>query len=456
MLLPSLQEQYSKLLQQQTSQTGSNSFVNENAYYQVPFIKNNNAATATSGAHPPRPSPLTIESNNTSSNLTSSSVFKELERTIAGISEKLSFPGSLTPAVTRDTDDILTRSHPDRLYTQEINKSSSVEPKTFVELEASRRTSDSKEEATLFLVPSANPNVNKQPNYSLYSLDSLDEVNYCSSMSESEDDKTLIAEKFMKDKQLDEPRDKNENGFTNFYPENRNEDLYVKDIFTDKCLDEDYKPEEFEKVDEEGTEGRVKTVRFEQVPLIDPDHETISSGDEVKNDNIDLPENDDVDFVVKDTVEHVLDGEKSRVHEEQLLVEVKINQDGKNDVTNGDSQRQMKANAVQENRMEKGVLRGGRKKTNNSDKKIEKEARGDESDTNKKQFYESPNRVESKPIMEVVSQISKMKEPGKHLPRDLTGGADYVGGIKPGYAATQITALSYLFKELMSLLSDRS
>ena len=58
--------------------------------------------------------------------------------------------------------------------------------------------------------------------------------------------------------------------------------------------------------------------------------------------------------------------------------------------------------------------------------------------------------------MDVVSQLSCLKKSEKSHPKEPLSGSNYTGGIKPGFAATQITALSYLFRELTRLLSDRS
>ena len=70
-------------------------------------------------------------------------------------------------------------------------------------------------------------------------------------------------------------------------------------------------------------------------------------------------------------------------------------------------------------------------------------------------YQESPTDSENKRVFDVISQLAKMKFDDGKQPKVRDPKA-HLRGVQPGYAATQLTALSYLFKELMNLLGEKS
>lgn len=406
---------------------------------------NGGELSAISDEDPIRSASLRFEASDTTSR-TAGSVFKELERTIGAISEKLSFPGSLTPSRNQSSTKNVGEYSSSAQRTPNL-----VEPNDGEDL--SRPTTSLlgrifPTNQSWLLNQSGSSTKGEGAKYSLYSYDSLVEGPYPASLSASEGDSTLIAD--------------NDQGVENLRPSSDESDVRSNSEAAGKEKSLIYAPNEGddkECINEDGFDGGnqekelVKTVRFQGSVLLNSDNEEASPCNE--NDEItDLDSDVEASFA-----EEGIDGtgevfEKAKATEEPMIA-LKTGYNYKDENMNniaieeGNKEKKDKKTKAKKFRRNLGNVKSN---TDAGNENVSEKA------AKKKDFYESPNKLESKRILDVVSQLSKMNEAesSQESKQDERKGGDSGGGINPGHAAAQITALSYLFKELMNVLSSRS
>ena len=423
-----------------TENTPGSSIKDGDSIYQSPLNKEGRAEQIISSEYQTKATPLRFESSNiqdASNSLTSSSVFQELEKTVAGISEKLSFPRSLTPSFNRSSVNGFNDSS-NGPTTHEGEKDNFIP-----NISSSTLTSSSRE--FFPILPSAEPTLAHTPIHRLHSSDSLEEASYCSSLSDSECDKTLVADsaQTLNTSTIDSDESYTADGI---------EDRSSKDPTKETCLIGDHGEEDFV---EQRLEPNIKTVRFQNVPSLDSSGSRNISSYEETTDFTGKPPYYEACSPVKEANQIDPYAVNLRDKDETSRMSAEKDEDEGSAVrlTPGDEQRKRRGSMMDTNEVKISESKGRKLK---SDKSVTKSNKTNEIATNKKQFYESPNRYEDKSLMDVVSQLSCLKEPEKSHPREPFSGSSYAGGIKPGFAATQITALSYLFRELTKVLSDRS
>ena len=404
----------------------------------VPLNKESRAEPIISFGNQTEATPLRFESSDfqdASNSLTSSSVFQELEKTVAGISEKLSFPRSLTPSVNRSTVNGFNGFSKGPTMHE-------AEKDNFIPKNSSSTLTNSSRDF-FPLLPSAQPTVAHNPKHRIYSSDSLEEASYCSSLSDSECDKTLIADSVHTLDTIDSDKS------------------YTKDIMKDRSSKEPTKETSLitehgeEDFVQQSPEPNIKTVRFQHVPSLDSSGSGNISSYEEMTDFTRKPPYYEACNPIKEANHRVSDTLNSRDKDEKSRMSDEKDEDEGSAVklTPGDGHRKRRERVIHGNEAKISELKEANLK---SEKSVSKSKKTNEISTNKKQFYESPNRYEDKSPMDVVSQLSCLKKSEKSHPKEPLSGSNYTGGIKPGFAATQITALSYLFRELTRLLSDRS
>ena len=483
----SLQEQYSQLLLQQQhlqtvgNQTGSSS-EDRNERYPAKYIRESRVEPIGYTEAWPKTAQLRSESyeaQDARSAHTSSSVFEDLEKTITGISEKLSFPRSQTPThnILRTTDidsngRLQTPTH-NTLNTTEVDSNGRSRTPTHSTLRTTDIDSNgptallyrTKSVATRHeaekdnylsrnssnasgnisgeffpLLPSDVAAATHVPKYCLYSSDSLEEASNCpSSLSESDCDKTLIASDAMS-------LNSNSVDSQDFSPGSNTEDQMNKQHEVESV---------HRSLGHKRTNTAAKTVRFMQAPSTGRSG-NIPSYDEVKDIASKPTHDDEASLGVNEVDPTDATVVKLAVQEKSFPVPEKQGESGVDTVQPVPRSVEKKGGGMETH--EKASRAGKSKGTPVKQLILKSNERENDNEVanDKKQYFESPTRFDQKSSMGVVSQVSHVKNAEKSHITESPRAGFYAGGIKPGFAATQITALSYLFKELMKLLSDRS
>ena len=442
-------------MQQHLAATGSklgSSLDNTHENFWVPVSKDNEAEPMVLTENTSPSKPLRFESSklqDTNSNLTSSSVFQELERKITDISEKLSFPRSQASNVnhgtTRTTDDFSRSSFGLSYENQDINAKYEAEKDHFIPRDSSHTlTNESREFLPIF--PSVEPAVSHQPMQGLHSSVSLDETSYCSSLSDSEREKTVIA---------DNVNSLHTDTIGSSESEGRKDDRHSSYIKKETSSIESSDREELCQL---RTEPILKTVRFQHVPSHSiRESEDISSCDEGALYTKKVSPYREAYIPVKEAIPTDLDNTVLKNKEEAFPRPTEKNEYSiiPLNVTPAQEMRKKRGKT----RVNSDMIEKESEETKSQSENVGRNAKSEKTSLESakmQKFYESPTGFETKSSMDVVSQLSHMKEPGRSHLRKSPIVNSYMEGIKPGFAATQITALSYLFRELTKLLSDRS
>ena len=290
------------------------------------------------------------------------------------------------------------------------------------------------------LLPSADAAVTHVPRYCLYSSDSLEEASNCpSSLSESDCDKTLIASSVMS-------LNSNSVDSQDFSPRGNTEGQVNKQSEVESVN---------QSLGHKRTNTAAKTVRFMQAPS--PGRSgNVSSSDEVNDIASKLAHDHEASHAVNEADPTDADAVNLAVQEKSFPVPEKESEGASNAVQPMPRSGERKGGGVETY----GIASRGRKSKGTPIKpgnlKSSKRENESEIGNEKRQYFESPTRFDHKSSMDVVSQVSHINNGDRSHRTESPRVDTYAGGVKPGFAATQITALSYLFKELMKLLSNRS
>ena len=399
---------------------------------------------------------LTTSKSNSTKDLTSSIVFKELEKTINGISEKLSFPANISATEEVDTSKQFTEHTHRRLGSFKTRNGSVTAMEVNKLLNSGIDSQEGEDRAVQwsekppFVEYIKNPSPDKLS--SVHST-SVEDSDTSSSYSHDEEDATLTAGSFECEK------DSLEKIELEPYIDSGSGDDPDSSSQSDRYDDEnkDFEKEEKKRTDKLASkqtekQTRVKTVRFE------------------KNDDKNNAKDTGLVEDRKRTKRGLLfKNERSRTDGAEILnAEPVVDTDeglhvaqpvgGRDGIAKTEKRKKKKKRYENDSEGNEDLIRNKEKdgKVDPVSTKGIPRAEGEDQDRkSEKQFYQSPNDTAKRPLLDAVSQLSVMKNSDDVKLKPHSTGIE-LHGIKPGYAATQITALSYLFKELTSLLSDRS
>eukprot|EP00795_Rhopilema_esculentum_P013782 gene13782-4711_t len=391
---------------------------------------------------------LTTPKSNSTKDLSSSIVFKELEKTISGISEKLSFPAKISASEGKDTSSQITEHKRLGSFTASNRSATAMEVNKLlnngVDNQAGEQRAVQWSEKAPLVEYFKNPSLDST---------SVEDSDTSSSHSHDEEDVTLTAGSFECEKDSLEKIEVE--SYTDSASGDDPDSSSQSDRYDDDDENKDFEKEEKKRTDELASkqtekQTRVKTVRFEKnddknnvsdTGLVE-DRKGTKRGLLFKN------ERSGSDGAVVLNADPVVDTEG--FHVAQTV-------EGREGIAKIDKGKKKKKRYENDSEGNKDLIRNkqkDRKVDPVSTKETPTAEREDQDRKSEKQFYQSPNGTAKRPLLDAVSQLSVMRNSDDMKLKPHSTGIE-LHGIKPGYAATQITALSYLFKELTSLLSDR-
>ena len=447
-------------------------------------------------------------SSATSSNMTSSQIFKELEKTIHGISEKLSFPSTFTPSRkghensynenassrlpesegiyrqasdslgsvrTNNVKDLATphvehvRTPPkvvawpsESLNYQEIDNSGMTNSylSDFLKGNVSSTASSSQldEQTNLTLTE----RVNLGPDFTADSLDRSENELYHSLWSyHSENQEARGVDEVTENSSLKEMR--------SYYGENVDGDARV-DKVSDEVLGRS--EERFENPILFIDDGSKVTLDDEGQELNGTAHidsRSVASGENISGDesavNSEKEPGTKVQQVNACEIDYFVENENNRSiaeSEETETKKVSSVLDAKDKKNGQERMRRVRSSKPQKSEDKAQKTRDKTQKTEHNTQRTENKRQKTADKTQMAEdkgqlqgYQESPTDTENKRVMDVISQLAKMKFDDGKQPKVRDPKA-HLRGVQPGYAATQVTALSYLFKELMNLLGEKS
>eukprot|EP00112_Aurelia_sp_Birch-Aquarium-sp1_P000510 Seg1048.15 transcript_id=Seg1048.15/GoldUCD/mRNA.D3Y31 product="Coiled-coil domain-containing protein 14" protein_id=Seg1048.15/GoldUCD/D3Y31 len=495
-----LQDQYSQLMQQHLSTPGSNISPNQklgalSTNYELnnPLFAGDSPAM-TSGL----PQPFT-PSSATSSNMTSNQIFKALEKTIHGISEKLTFPSTFTPS-RRDHENSYSENKSDRSRESEALCKQPSDPLSYVrqnsvEDRSSPYVKQDGTRAERVAWPSESLEYQEIENSIVPNsyLSDFSKANASSVASSSELDEqtnlTLTERVNLENDYIEDSVDRSEDqlyhslwsyhsdhlGATGV--DNITEDASLKEMhlyYGENNLESTKETNEgYDDISGQPAERISNRVHFIeercQVTLDDEGQElngtsqigsnSVASGENISGDELDVnlekESGGNVQQAKSSEYEKFAENENDRSFAEGEAKTDEI------EMTNRRNILDVKGKKIEEGKKERKTLNKPQRiedktqKTEEKQQRIEDKTQKTKDKRQSQGYHVSPKEEENKRVMDVISQLAKIKfDDGKKA--RVKDPKVHLGGIQPRYAATQVTALSYLFKELMNLLGEKT